>query len=152
MKLQYNVNIQKNVVPIFPKTCLVCGASTNEQCLISGNPKVSYFGGWQWIAKQSAKVIVYGHDKCIRRLNLSLSVRTYVLFLAIGLFIPLKFMELNPYIFTPIILSIISSVLFWMIKFPVSFEVTEIDDLLNFEFKNKKIAAEFARLNNAKVY
>ena len=123
-----------------------------EQHYLRGNPKVRYFGGWQWLARQSVQIQVYGHKFCVKKLNINLAVRTIALFVAIGLYIPLQFLELNPYVFTPIIIAIIGIVLFWFVKRPVPYEFTEIGDSLVFEFANKTMASEFAEVNNVSFY
>ena len=152
MKKPYCVHISKQGIHVFPKNCVVCGEKTEKKLPVTGNPKVSPFGGWQWLAGKSVKVNVYGHKRCIEDLNHSLSIRTLLLFLSISLFLPMYIFEWNPYVFFPIILVIICAVLYYMIKRPVPFEVTEISDSLLFEFTNKTVASEFAKINNASLF
>ncbi len=151
-KERYFVDIPKKRIPVFPKKCVVCGEITDRQLPVTGNPEISYFGGWKWLAGRSVRVKVYGHKRCIEGLNSNKSDRHALAYIVLSLMIPCLFLELNPFIYLPIIFGIFFAIIIYDTKRPVPFEVTKVVDSLQFEFQNKELASEFAKINNTTYY
>lgn len=152
MTTAFYIDIDKDQNIRFPKTCVVCGRECYEQFEISGNPDVSYWGGWKYLFGNTIRLQIFTHKECYRKLKTSLKSRNFVLLGFAGLSFPLAYyLDLDRLVFILLVLLLLCPGIYWQIKNPPPIEFAKNDDLIEFTIKDELYAHEFARINNVSI-
>jgi len=158
MKTSYLVELEKSVMPVFPKTCVICGQSGGEEPLVqlAIGDEVSQvdFYLYRLVKKPSEGMIlnVPAHDTCLKRFrNAFFKLFGMMLLVFAGVYsagILLKFSHLASFIAALLIAMPFLAV---EISKPAPAEFFHGNNTYAIQFSNPHVAEEFARLNNARV-
>jgi hypothetical protein len=160
---QVCLNINSKIV--FPQKCVVCKKTCYDYLSIRGNPDINFwFGGWKWLLRLTKKIDVCCHQACGKKIKISLLRRNYLLFIvaASALAITIYLFgigyqrSLGELIFSRFFLILLAFLLLmlpliWQDRHPAIFEFVLNDDTIEFTFKDREYAKEFALLNKTKI-
>lgn len=159
---QVCLNINSKIV--FPQKCVVCKKTCYDTFPIRGNPDINFWvGGWKWLLRLTKKIDVCCHRACAKKIKISLLRRNYLLFIvvALGLVITIylfgpAYLSLGERIFSRFFLILLVFLLLippliWQDRHPAIFEFVLNGDIIEFTFKDREYAEEFALLNNTKI-
>jgi hypothetical protein len=153
MKSGSNVNIDANALINFPGECVVCGKKGGlVKRKIICNPS-GQFGYWKWLIGKIEKLTLPIHEPCGKQVNLAIVIRSVTLWLVATLVLLLVInLELEKS-YGLLLLGLFGlPVILWQTYNPPHIEVREKNsNKIEFFFRERSYAKEFARLNNTEV-
>jgi hypothetical protein len=158
MPLSTDVRLPKMQEPVFPDRCVVCGRPKPDDRVEVGTRAI---GWWTWVFGESGKrfaVQVPACAGCGRRLT-SRRRRDMVLIFLFGfagvgvgdyLFGTMPYLARSWLVWGIFLVGLVSYAV-WYVVFPPPFGLTAFSDSVNYEFRDRDYAEEFAALNGART-
>lgn len=158
MGLSSDVRLPKNRKPEFPNRCVVCGQEHPDSTVPVSTRAIGWWTWMFWLPGRKFSVQVPACSGCGRRLwrqHLFRWLITIVLILCVVFAIAPFFADFPRAYRKWLILGAVIVVLLpwflWQVFFPPPLDLTAFSDSIDYEFRDRAYAEEFASLNQAKV-
>ncbi|HUE72340.1 MAG TPA: hypothetical protein VMP01_15760 [Pirellulaceae bacterium] len=151
MPLCTDVIVRKDEVT-FPKTCVVCGRTVeDENARLRGNP-VGFYGVIPWIFGATKKLNVPAHQQCGSKLSRALLIRNLALIVGVtAVLIVAVSLGLTKWQALGLAIAAIAIPIVWQVIRPLPFEFTHHSGQFKLMFLDPAYAREIATLNDGEL-
>lgn len=158
MGLSTDVRLPKSQAPKFPDRCVVCGQEKPDGTVRVSTRAIGWWTWAFWLPGRKFSVDVPACSCCGGRLRRQHLFRWLTMIALIAVAVPVVMPFLNDlkgpirkWVGLAAVLVVVSPYFIWQTFFPPPIDLTAHSDSVDYEFRDRAYAEEFAALNNSET-